>query len=320
MLRVFLLLLVAIPAIRGAWEDGRVLRDRGGAVVELDLSHTWVSDADLAQVARLTTLRKLDLSHTKVTDAGMEYLSSLPRVVELNCYYAEYLTQDAVRHLRGWKRLERLNLRGTRADSKVFAHLEKITSLRWLDIGFTNIDDDGFEALAALRNLEHLGIGGNRLNGTGLEVLKLMPSLVSLDVGGIQRVDSGLWSLPLTFENLRRIGEIKGLKRLNLARANLPDLDIDHPFRLGEERRELRDLSPLEKLSNLESLDLTRQNVSAEALKALKRLPRLTELRLGLASSLDDSAEAVLASLTQLKTLYITGSKMSPPVLARVVR
>ncbi len=319
-LHIFLVALLAAHAAHGAWEEGRAVKDRGGAVIELDLSNTWVSDADMAKVARITSLRKLDLSYTKVTDTGIEHLKALPAVVELNCYFAEYLTHDAVRHLRGWKKLERLNLHGTRADSKVFAHLEQITSLRWLDIGFTNVDDEGFESLAALSRLEHLGIGGNRLNGTGLEVLKVLPALVSLDVSGIQRVDSGLWSLPLTDENLRRIGALTGLTRLNLARADLPNLDIDHPFRIGEERRELRDLSPLEKLPNLESLDLSKQHVSVEALKSLARLPKLRELRLGLVSSLDDSAEPVLASLTQVRTLYISGSKMSAATLARVVR
>jgi Leucine-rich repeat (LRR) protein len=318
--RLVLIFLVLTQFSRGAWEDRRTVKDSRGEVVELDVSSTWISDADLAKVARLTGLRKLDLSQTKITDAGMEHLNSLPRVVELNCYFAEFLTDDAVRHLRGWKNLEHLNLHGTRIGSKSLAHLAQITSLRWLDVGFTDVDDEGFEALASLTRLEHLGIGGNHLNGSALKLLKLLPSLISLDVSGIQRVDSGLWSLPLTDENVRRIGELSGLKRLNLARANLPDLDIDHPFRLGEQRRELRDLSPLAKLVNLESLDLSGQNITPEALKALTRVPKLRDLRLGLVPTLDDSAEPVLSSLIQLKTLYISGSKMSAAALAKVVR
>jgi hypothetical protein len=119
---------------------------------------------------------------------------------------------------------------------------------------------------------------------------------------------------------VRRIGELKGLKRLNLARANLPDLDIDHPFRLGPARRELRDLTPLGNLRNLEWLDLSGQNVNGEALKPLGGLANLRELHLGLASSLDDSAAPVLASLTQIRSLYISGSRMSAAALAAVTR
>src|SRR5687767_5966371 len=131
----------------------------------------------MAKVGQMRELRKLDLSRTKITDFGLEHLKPLTNLRELSLYYAEYITEDGIAHLKGWKDLEVLNLRGTRVTSKVFEHLASLTNLRVLDLGFTQIDDDGFEHLAALTKLEKLIIGGNRLTGACLPLLKLLPAL-----------------------------------------------------------------------------------------------------------------------------------------------
>ena len=310
----FLLAFLLTLSIEGA----RTVKDAKGNIVELDLTSTWVTDADLTKVAQMRHLRKLDLSHTRVTDAGLEQLKSLENVVELNCYYAERLTEDGIAHLRGWKHLERLSLRGTKVTSEVFEHLAHLTSLRSLDLGFTQIEDEGFEQLASLARLEKLYIGGNRLSGSCLLLLKQLPALVDLDVSGIQRVDSGLWGLPLTEENLARIGQLRQLRALNLAGATLADRGVDRPGHPEAERAELRDLTALAGLINLERLDLSRQPVTAEAISGLSALPRLQELRLGLARKLDDSTVPPLLSLKSLQKLYLAGTKLSPEATAKL--
>ena len=293
-------------------DGARAVKDAQGNIVELDLTSTWVTDGDLAKVAQMRHLRKLDLSHTRITDAGLEQLKRLENVVELNCYYAERITEDGIAHLRGWKHLEHLSLRGTKVTSQVFEHLAHLTSLRSLDLGFTQIEDEGFEQLASLPRLEKLSIGGNRLSGSSLLLLKQLPALVDLDVSGIQRVDSGLWGLPLTEENLARIGQLRQLRALNLAGATLADRGVDRPGHPEAERAELRDLTALAGLNNLERLDLSRQPVTAQAISGLSALPKLQELRLGLARKLDDSAVPVLLSLKSLQKLYLAGTKLSP--------
>lgn len=304
-MNLFLVLLLLI-----SFDSERTVQDTQGNIVELALSSPWVTDADLAGVARLKQLKNLDLSHTRITDVGLEHLKGLENVVELNCYYAERITEDGIAHLKTWKNLQHLNLRGTKVTSKVFEHLAHLTSLRSLDLGFTQIEDEGFEHLANLNQLERLAIGGNRLSGAALPLLRFLPSLARLDVGGIQRVDSGLWGLPLTEENLSRIGKLRQLRELSLAAATLADRGTDRPGHPEAERSELRDLSPLTMLVNLERLDLTRQPVTAEALGALTALPKLKDLRLGLASKLDDAAVPVLLSL-KLESLYLSGTKLS---------
>ncbi len=103
-----------------SFDEGRPVKNAAGEVIELDLTNSWVTDADMAKVAQFRELRKLNLSQTKITDSGLEHLATLENVTDLNCYFAEYLTEDGIAHLSNWKHLERLNLRGTKVTSKVF--------------------------------------------------------------------------------------------------------------------------------------------------------------------------------------------------------
>jgi Leucine-rich repeat (LRR) protein len=239
-------------------------------------------------------------------------------VVELNLYYAEYITDTALAHLRGWKRLEVLNLRGVRLTSQVFEHLAQLTALRSLDIAFTEVEDDGFEQLSSLTKLKNLAMGGNRLSGSALASLKLLPGLQRLDVGGMQRVDSGRWGLALSEDNLRRLSELTELRALTLTGANLNDRRIDRPGNQLAQRTELPDISKLRSLRNLEFLDLSRTPVLPGALAALRDLPKLRELRLGLANKVDDTAIDTLVSLNQLRSLHLGGSNMTPEGIDRL--
>jgi Leucine-rich repeat (LRR) protein len=229
-----------------------------------------VTDFDLARVGENKGLRKVVLSQTRVMDRGLEKLKGLMEIVEFDCYYCDFISEDGVAHMRGWSKLERLSLRGTKVTSKVFPHLARLTSLRELDLSNTQIEDEGFEHLQALTRLEKLAIGGNRLTGACLPLLKLIPSLTELDVSGIQRVDSGLWGLPLSEDNLRRLGELKQLRRLNLARATLNDRGTDRPGHPDALRKELRDLSALQSLERLEWLDVTGLPLTEEAARNLR--------------------------------------------------
>lgn len=285
---------------------------------EVDLSHSWITDADLARIGRMQELERLDLAQTKITDAGLQHLKDIRNVRELSLSYAEYISADGLAFLKNWKKLEKLNLRGARITSKIFEHLAGLENLRELDLSFTEIIDEGFDHLMELPRLEKLAIGGNRLSGECLNVLRQMPALRDLDVGGTQRVDSGLWGLSLTEDNLARIGALKQLRRLSLAAATLSDRGVDRPGHPEAERAELRDLSALEPLQNLEFLDLSRQPVSAATLKTIASLPRLHTLRLGLCKKIDDSAVDVLAQMKQLRSVYTAGTLLTEAARQRL--
>jgi len=279
---------------------------------DVDLSHSWITDAEMARIGRTQQVERLDLAHTKITDAGLQHLKQLTTLRELSLYYAEYITDDGLAVLKHLPAIEKLTLRGTRVTSKVFDHLSHLKNLRELDLGFTEIIDEGFEKLVELPKLEKLVIGGNPLKGDCLTFLKQIPTLRHLDVGGTQRVDSGLWGLSLTEQNLARIGELTQLRSLSLAAATLSDRGVDRPGHPEAERTDLQDLSALQRLVNLEFLDLSRQPVTAATLKTIATLPRLTHLRLALCRKIDNRANEVLRGMKSLREVYTAGTLITP--------
>ena len=128
----------------------------------------------------------------------------------------EHVTDEGLAHLKGWKKLESLNVRGTKITDTGLEHISALTSLRSLDAGFAQVTNNGLDYLSALTNLKRLAIGGNKTSDSGLHFLKLLPGLTSLDVSGSQRTDSGLWLVALTDAGLEPIASLHRLEELNL--------------------------------------------------------------------------------------------------------
>ena len=316
----FLLALVCLPlAAQGPsgiadWVrsgGGVVEKDSAGKVIGIDLTSTWVTDADMARLGRLTGLRRLDLAYTKISDVGLEHLRGLREVLDLNLYFAEYITDSGIAHIKGWTQLKHLNLRGTKVTSRVFDHLQGLENLRSLDLSSTEITDAGFENLASLPHLEKLAIGGNRILGPGLSLLKLLPALKYLDVGGIQRVDSGLWGIALNDSNMQKIGELTRLETLKLNGANLSDRGLDRPGHELARRKELTSLPNLRGLVHLHTLELNRTPLTPPALEALRELPQLRHLSVEYATGVDDQAISVFLALEQLESLQLSGTAVT---------
>lgn len=300
-----------------AWVAERGGRLQAGpAGLQLDFSGRWITDADLERIATLGRLTALDLSETGVTDAGIEALATLEGVRELKLRFAEEVTEYGLAHLAGWSELERLDLRGTAVRSGVFERIAPLGALRELDVSHTRVTDEGCDRLAEFPRLERLAIGSNRLDGTCLTALKAAPALRSLDVGGVQRVDSGIWGLPLNRDNLARLGELTRLEELLLGGATITDAGSDRPGLPNAERSELPYLELLANLKELTTLDISRQPVTAGGLVFLAELPRLQRLNLGQCFRLGDEAVEPLARLGSLRELILAGTQISDDGLA----
>src|SRR6266850_1840167 len=111
---VFAGLLTAADPDWIASAGGVATRDPAGRITRVDLRSSWVTDADLAQLAALPNLTYLDLSLTRITDRGMQLLKNAPAIVELKLYYAEQITDEGMAAVKNWKHLKRVNLRGTK--------------------------------------------------------------------------------------------------------------------------------------------------------------------------------------------------------------
>jgi len=208
----------------------------------------------------------------------LERVEEPPAVVDLDLRYAEQITDEGTSALKGWQRLKRLNLRGTKITDTTLEHLAGIPTLESLDIGFSQFTDSGLQNLALLPHLKELAIGGNKLSDVGLQFLRQLPGLTSLDVSGSQRTDSGLWSVTMTEAAVDSIATLRNLQEL----------------RLGG--------SP----------------VSSRWLEKMKVLKKLERLSLQDARRVGDDASAVLATFTALRWLDLKGTAMTAPAVAEL--
>ncbi len=280
--------------------EGSVMKDAGARVTGVILRSSWVTDTDLDRLAQLADLRALDLSYTDITDLGLERLKPLPGIVDLNLAYAELVTDAGLANLKGWRKLERLNLRGTKFNDASVEHLNE--ALRSLDVSFTELTDNGLERLTFLKGLEELSIGGDKMSGVGLYSLKLLPKLRRLDLAGRQRTDSGLWSVALTDFNVESVAALRQLEWLNLSGSKLTSLG----------------LVKLKPLAALRSLGLDGTEVRSPGLALLASLPKLERLTLWKCKQIDDAAAPYLAASPRLAMLDLAETKLTDKGLAEL--
>jgi len=273
----------------------RLTKNSAGEVTAVDLSNAWLSDADLELLAKLPQLESINLAYTKITDEGLERLEPLANVKVLDLYYAESVTDLGIAHLKHWKNLEYLNVRGTKVTSTLFEHLANMPKLRFLDVGHSRVNDDLFEALDNLPHLQHLSFGGNKMSGVMLPLLKSYPALKSLSVSGSQRTDSGLWSVAVGDFNVGQIAQIAKLEALDLGGTNLSD----------------RGVAELARLKDLHTLDLRGTRVTGKGLAAIALLPQLRHLKLWQAKGIDDAAIPALLEMTSLVSLEVPETSLT---------
>ena len=111
-------------------------------LTSLELRGVDISDAGLAKLAKLTTLRELNLNHARFTDKGLAHLKGLPN-------------------------LERLYLFRTRTSRRRRGHLSEIKSLRAVRLDYTSVTDKGIEALKVLPAIEEITLDSARHHRQG---------------------------------------------------------------------------------------------------------------------------------------------------------
>ena len=262
------------------------------AAESANLGFSWVTDADIETLLSQPDLRRLDLSLSLITDAGMARLKALRNVTVLNLFAVEHITDAAIASIRGWEKLERLNLRGTDITDTSLRYVGGMTSLRSLDVSGTQITNNGMEYLANLRDLEELRIGGNKVTGSGLHILKTLPRLRTLSLNGSQKRNSGTWAASLNDNDMDTIASLSRLEWLDLGGVKVTDLGA----------------SKLKGLASLRVLDLSRTLVSAVGLEGFENLERLSLWR---AARIDDTAAVPLARMKKLASLDLSETKIT---------
>lgn len=273
------------------WIDslgGSVTRDASGRVTGVDLRATWVTDTDLRKLSRYPALTYLDLSLTHITDQGLLELRNLPGIVELNLCFAEYVTDEGLGAIKGWKKLRRLNLRGTKIGDMTLEHISGLTALESLNVSSALVTDTGLERLSSLTILKELAIGGNELGDAGLQALRQIPSLTFLDLSGRQGTDSNVWTISMSEKGLEALLTLKQLRELRFGCTSLG---------VGSEGTRFATVAAM--------------SVTEAWLEQLKSLPRLERLQLQGCDRVGDNAAALLARFPMLTVLDLKGTAVT---------
>lgn len=256
---------------------GGAVRGDGQAVT---LRGTWVTDGDLAELAKLPVLDTLDLSRTRVTDRGLFFLKSADQLRDVNLAFAENVGDPVHAVIRNWKSLRRLNLRGTRVGDATAASAAALPALEALDIALSDVQDFGLEALSGSTSLRELAMGGSRISEPALQFLRQMQELRLLDLSAPTQAISFNGGMNLGDRSIDAIASLAALREL----------------RLGYSRFQPRAVPVLKRLENVERL-------------SLEYCPGVT-----------DEAVAVFADWKSLRSVEVTGTKMTEKGVAGLRR
>lgn len=272
---------------------GAVMKDASGRITGVDLRASWVTDTDLRRLVALPYLTHLDLSLTRITDQGMQELKNLPGIVDLSLYFAEYVTDEGLAAIKGWKKLKRLNVRGSKFSDTTLEHISGITTLESLNIGTGMVTDVGLERLISLPNLKELTMGGNKLGDAGLQALRQMPGLTYLDLSGRQGTDANVWAISMSDVGLDAVLTLKELRELRFGCTSVG---------VGIEGAKFAEVSAV--------------SVNTGWLEKMKTLPKLEKLKLQGCDRVNDDSISALAALPRLREVDLKGSAVTEKGIA----
>jgi Leucine-rich repeat (LRR) protein len=158
------------------------------------LTSTRITDAELAQLQGLTSLRVLSLDKTRVTDAGLPHLQGLTSLQGLSLVNA-HITDAALAELKGLTNLRQLDLDGTQVTDAGLVHLQGLTGLQELYLADTQVTDAGLAHLQQLTSLQGLGLINTHVTDAGLVHLQGLTSLKRLNLFNTQVTDAGVAKL-----------------------------------------------------------------------------------------------------------------------------
>lgn len=286
----------AVDSDETAWIEkagGTFTRNAAGQITAINFRASWVTDADMRRLSRLSTLTSLDLSLTRVTDQGMQELKSLPNVAELNLRFAEYVTDEGLSAIKGWKKLKRLVLHGTKVSDTSLEHIAGITTLETLDLGSVMLTDVALERLTVLPNLTALTIGGNELGDAGLQALRQMPGLTFLDLSGRQGTDSNVWAISMSDVGLEAVLTLSKLRELRFGCTSIG---------VGIEGAKFATVSMM--------------SVNSRWIEKMKSLSKLQRLKLQGCDRVDDTAVPILATFASLEEIDLKGTAVTEKGIA----
>jgi beta-lactamase regulating signal transducer with metallopeptidase domain len=290
------------------------------------------SDADLAIISQLTSLRRLTVGGPRHTDRGIAHLTNLRGLQALWIYEAN-VTPAGLAQLSKLPALTLLGLASLKFNDDWLGAVRGIGSLKILHLGWLPVTDDGLRRLSGHPNLETLYLYHTGVTDAGMPYLRDLPSLKRLNLGSTRVGDAGA----------RHLKEIKTLEELMmpntvawgegpyaaLTDTGLADLcELSNLRRLewtsvgGNRSRECpvsdAGIAHLAKLKHLEKLTIAGTGITDEGMGTVATLAGLRELMIHVCPNVTEAGFAKLTGLGQLNTLDIMIEIMPAGALAHL--
>ncbi|MFH1718179.1 MAG: M56 family metallopeptidase [Planctomycetota bacterium] len=294
------------------------------------------SDAAMAEIAKMQSLKILDVGPSQMSDNGLRSLGKLTSLEVLGLFGNPGMTDDGLKALTQLRSLRhvRLGMYGPFTD-RGMEYLAAMPSLKVLWLDTPNVTDEGLRRLSKSRSLERLTVHWlEKITGRGVAYLKNMPQLKGLDVtsatltdadlayfGAMPNLDDLVLGFGFTDAGISRLADCRHLKRLHvqgISNSPLTDKSLEAISTLHE----LEDLSIagtgftdegielLLRLKNLRAIALFwsgPDGLSNDNLKRLTGLSKLRELHLGSSGKVTISGLNALNELVDLESLSPRG-------------
>lgn len=144
---------------------------------KLRLARTQVGDATLETLSVCSTLQELDLSENSlITNAGMAHLAKLTSLKKLNLWRVQISDEGALL-LAPLTKMEWLNLDNSKLGDAGLPLLQNMKALTFLHIGSTQVTEAGAPALFHLKTLKDLKLTRTALGSSDTAVAELKKNL-----------------------------------------------------------------------------------------------------------------------------------------------
>ena len=258
-----------------------VMKD--GALIEVSLRGTAVSDEQLRSFEGLSKLRSLNLDGAEIGDLGVQALSALP-LMELSLNNTG-VSDAGLEYIAKIGTLEKLRLDNTLIEGPGLSQLKSLGKLRELSLLGCPVKNDGVAVLEHLKELRRLSVASTDIKDDGMKFIGALSNLEYLDLTSTDITDKGL-------------AYLTGL-------TNLRDLVLDYSFRFSD-----AGMKHLSGLTNLRNLSLLRTPLTDKAMPALAGLTSLETLNLDY-TNIGDTGLAEIAGLKNLRSLGVDSTFVS---------
>ncbi|MFK7817412.1 MAG: protein kinase [Planctomycetaceae bacterium] len=184
-----------------------------GQVASLTLSSTAVGDEVFEQLSRFR-LKALDLSHTEVSDAGLAELVGQEGLTDLAMDACDRITGASANTLRQLPALRVLSVCSTSFDDAAVQKLSQL-SLHSLYVASCPITDAALQSIARIHSLDTISLNScQRISSLAIEQLAANKNLRQLL----------LYRVPISSKALLRLAEHPHLEHVHLERKRGPDV------------------------------------------------------------------------------------------------